>query len=144
MWSSSLLIYHEDGSSQPSKITTHAMSRETPRFFEGTPQERVMVALASPFLAVFCVGGLIATHARFDGPSASDWRSRLLDHIFLAMFSEMFIAFLALLAVAFIWALLRPAWTVRLLHYARDHVWHALLFFLAGFGVSLMIVYAVA
>ena len=120
------------------------MSKETPRFFEGTTQERVMVALASPFLAVLCVGGLIATHARFDGPSPPDWRSRLMDRVFLAMFSEMFVAFLALLVVAFIWALARPAWTVRLLHYARDHVWHALLFFLAGFGVSLLIVYALA
>jgi hypothetical protein len=120
------------------------MSRETPRFFEGTPQERILVALASPFLAVLCVGGLVATHASFDGPSAPDWRSRLMDHVFLAIFSEMFIAFLALLAVAFIWALLRPAWTVRVLHNACGHVWHALLFFLAGFGVSLMIVYAVA
>ena len=119
------------------------MSQETPRFFEGTRQERILVALASPFLAILCVGGLIATHARFDGPSASDWPSRLMDHVFLAMFSEMFIAFVALLSFAFIWALFRPTWTVRVLFYARDHVWHALLFFLAGFGVSLFIVYAV-
>jgi hypothetical protein len=120
------------------------MSRETSRFIEGTSQERILVALASPFLAVLCLGCLVATHARFDGPSPPDWRSRLINHVFLVMFSEMFIAFLALLAIAFIWALCRPAWTVRLLRYARKHVWHALLFFLAAFGVSLMIVHAAA
>ena len=115
-----------------------------PPFLEGTAGERVMVALASPVLALLCFGCFVATHARFGGPSSADWKSRLLDRVFLAMFSEMFVAFLAFLVIAFIWALFRPAWTIRVIGFVRDHAWHAMLFFLAGFGVSLIIVYAVA
>jgi len=118
------------------------MNQKTP-FLEGTVQERILIGLTSPFLAVLCIGGLIATHARFGSSSAADWRSRLLDHVFLAMFSELFIAFLALLALAFVWSLFRSVWLVRVLYFMRDHVWHALIFFLAGFAVSLLIVYAV-
>jgi hypothetical protein len=78
------------------------------------------------------------------GSPSGDWRSRLFDYVFLAVFSEMFVAFAILLAVAFIWAVFQPAWTIRFLRYAGNHVWHALLFFSAGFGVSFLIVYATA
>jgi hypothetical protein len=120
------------------------MDKQTPKFIAGNLRERIIVALVSPVLGLFCIGGLLATHARFGGPSAPGWRSRLFDSAFLAMFSEMFIGFLALLTLAFIWALFRPAWTIRLLLYARAHVWHALLLFLAGFAVSLLLAYIIA
>jgi nitrate reductase gamma subunit len=117
---------------------------DKPPVLAGTAAERIAVAVASPFLALLCYGCYIATHARFGSPSAADWKSRLLDRVFLAMFSEMFVAFLAFLAIAFIWALFQPAWTTRVLGFVRHHAWHAMLLFLAGFGVSLIIVYAVA
>jgi hypothetical protein len=120
------------------------MDEQTPKFIQGNVRERILVALVSPVLGLFCIGGLLATHARFGGPSAPGWRSRLFDSVFLAIFSEMFIAFLALLTLAFIWALFRPARTSCLLFYARNHVWHALLLFLAGFAVSFVIAYIIA
>ena len=61
------------------------------------------------------------------------------------MFAEMFIAFLAFLATAFVWALFSDRfWTKRALGFVRHHAWHAMLFFLAGFAVSLIIVYVAA
>jgi hypothetical protein len=105
--------------------------------------ERILVALAAPFLGLLCFGCLIATNARFGGPSGADKTSRLLDLLFYAMFFELFIAFLLFLLVAFIWALLAPRWTVRALQYVRNHVWHALCFFLIGYAVSTWIIYAV-
>ena len=115
------------------------MNEET-LFFRGNTQERLVIAVASPLLAVLSVGGLIATRAWFDQSSASDRRSRLFDHIFLTVFSEIFIAFFLFLSVAFIWALFRPAWTIRILLYARDHAWQAMLLFLGGFALTFLLV----
>jgi len=75
---------------------------DKPPVLAGRAAERIAVVVASPFLALLCYGCYVATHARFGGTSAADWKSRLLDRVFLAMFSEMFVAFLAFLAIAFI------------------------------------------
>jgi hypothetical protein len=120
-----------------------AEKQEKPQEFEANASQRIAVAVASPILGLLCVGGVMASNASFGSPSGADSRGRLSDHVVLAAFTEMFVAFLILLALAFIWAVFRPAWTIRLLRYASSHVWHALLFFLGGFGVSFVIVSAV-
>jgi hypothetical protein len=120
------------------------MSQKESAFFEGSIRERVIVALASPPLAVVCTNALIAMHTGFTGRNARDWRDRLMDRLFLAMFSELFGAFLVLLVLAFFWALFRLPWIERALLFARDHVWYGMWFFLTGFFVSLAICYAVA
>ncbi len=86
----------------------------------------------------------MAIHAGFTGRLAGNAREQLLSFAFLAMFSELFSAILVLLVLAFIWALFQPAWIVRGLYRARDHVWHSLWFFVLGFLVSLAVCYAIA
>jgi len=99
---------------------------DKPPVLAGTTAERIAVAMISPFLAMLC------------------YESRFLDRVFLAMFSEMFVAFLLLLVVGFIWALFQPTWFTRVLGFVRHHAWHAMLFYLAGFVGILMIIYVVA
>jgi hypothetical protein len=62
------------------------MSQKESAFFEGSIRERVIVALASPPLAVVCTNALIAMHTGFTGRNARDWRDRLMDRLFLAIF----------------------------------------------------------
>jgi hypothetical protein len=120
-----------------------AWKQQKPQELEASASQRVAVAVACPILALLCVGGVLASYASFGSPSGADWQGRLSDYVVLAAFTEMFVAFLILLILAFIWAVFRTAWTVRLLRYASSHVWHALLFFLTGFGVSFLIVSAI-
>ena len=62
-----------------------------------------------------------------------------MNRILHAVLFEMFVAFLAFLAIAFIWALVRPAWTLPLLQYTRHHAWHALCLFLLGIGIIVLV-----
>jgi hypothetical protein len=119
------------------------MEHRSPDRFRSDKQERMVVAIGAPFLGVLCVGCFIATSARFGDTSGADWRSKLLNRVFQAIFIEMFVAFLLFLLLVFVWAVFCPRWTVRTLQYVRNHVWHALCFFLIGFPVSFWIVYAV-
>lgn len=115
------------------------MSRDESTFFERSIRERIIVALASPPLAVVCAEILLALHACFTGRVARDWRDRVMDFAAMAFFSELIGAFLVLLVLAFFWALFRPVWIERLVLLAHSHVWKAMWFFFIGFLVSLVI-----
>lgn len=119
------------------------MSRNESPFFEGSIGERIIVALASPPLAVICAEILLALHDCFTGRLGRDWRDQFMDFAFLAIFSELIGWFFMLLVLAFFWALFRPIWIERLLFYVRHHVFLGMWFFLIGFFVSLAICIAV-
>ena len=115
------------------------MTQDRIAFFEGTWLERVFVAVACPLLGVLGVGGLISIEAAFPWPSTGDWPIRIAGIAAHVMWSELFIAFLAFLSLAFLWAILKLRWIERCLLWARDHVWSALCLFLGGFLVIVLI-----
>jgi hypothetical protein len=117
------------------------MTKNDIRFFAGTWQERVFVAVASPLIGVLAVGGLIAIEAAFPSPSDGQWRIRVLGIVTHAIWVELFVAFLGFLSLAFLWAILRLRWLEECLLWAHGHVWHAVCLFIAGFLVSVLIIY---
>jgi hypothetical protein len=108
-------------------------------FLKGTLQERILVAVATPLLSVLCVGGLIATEARFGTPSGSSRSERFFDFLWKLTFSELFVAALLILAVAFVWACVRPKWAERTLNYLANHFFHVMCLFIVGFVLTVAI-----
>ncbi len=99
----------------------------------GRAVERIAFGIIAPLLIALCIFCLSAVDSIFGSPS------ELSGHIGLlagrALWIEVFGAFVFFLVVGFVWAIFRPAWSARVLLWARDHVWHGLLLALFGFVI---------
>lgn len=108
-------------------------------FLKGTLQERILVAVAAPFLSVLCVGGLIATEATFGTPRDSSRTGQFFNFLWKITFSELFIAALLILVVAFVWACVRPRWAERILNHLANHLFQVMCFFIAAFMLAFVV-----
>src|SRR5438876_6773692 len=119
------------------------MSQNTIPFFSGKLRERVIVALASPVLAVVCAWCFWMTESVLSDNRAAAPRGRFVLDVLHFFCTELFAAAFVFLLLAFVWALFRPLWIVRLMTAAGQHVWRAvclvlLVLFLAAFIKSLI------
>lgn len=106
-----------------------------PGILPNSAAERRLAAIASPFLALLGVGGLLGIHAISIRSRDSDWRNTVLNAIcFIAL--EVFVTSLILLAcLLFLAATFRPRWSLRAIRFAERQFLHAMIGVLVGFGL---------
>ena len=109
-----------------------------------TTRDRILFVFAAPPLIAIFALALWSVHDAFGGRFANGKAARVFDLLLLALFSELFIAIIALLVLGFIWGLFDPRWVHQALASSRHHIWFAFCFFVAGFIVLLVALYATA
>ena len=91
----------------------------------GTPRERIIVALIAPLLALVCIWCFRMIQPALGDTSLATPGSRLVLDVFHFLCTELFGAAIVFLILAFIWALFRPEWIVRIMTTTSHHVWRA-------------------
>src|SRR6266478_5280218 len=86
-------------------------------------RERVIVALASPVLAFVCAWCVLMTQSVLSDNRAATPSGRFVLDVLHFLCAELFAAAFVFLLLAFVWALFRPFWIVRLMTAAGQHVW---------------------
>ena len=125
-------------------IPSRAMTQNTSPFFSGTLRERVLVALASPVLAFACGWCLLMTESVLSDNRAATPRGRFVLDVFHFLCIELFVAAFVFLLLAFIWAILRPRWIIRLMTAMSHHVWRAVCLVLLALLLTAFIGSAIA
>ena len=115
------------------------MTDSTIPFLSGTRRERVVVALASPMLGLVCAWCFLTAHAVLSDTSSATPRARLVLNVFHILAAELFAGACLLLVLAFVWAVFRPQWTVRLLTALSHHVWRAVCLVLFAFLLTALV-----
>lgn len=95
--------------------------------------ERLLFVFAAPPLVMIFTFALISIHDAFGGRFAHGKAARAADFVFLALFSELFIAIIAFLILGFIYGLCAPRWIERGLANAKHHLGFVFGFFVVGF-----------
>jgi hypothetical protein len=115
------------------------MTRSTIPFFSGTMRERVIVALASPVLALVCAWCFLTAQAVLTDTASVTPRVRFVLQVFHFLATELFAGACLFLLLAFVWAVFRPQWIVRLMTAASRHVWRAVCLVLLAFLLTALI-----
>jgi hypothetical protein len=93
--------------------------------FRGTSREGIIVALTAPPLALVCTWCFRMIQPALGDTSLATQRSRLVLDVFHFLCTELFGAAIVFLMLAFVWALFRPEWIVRIMAVASHHIWRA-------------------
>jgi hypothetical protein len=91
--------------------------------FSGTLPERVIVALVAPVLMLVCLWCFRMIQPALGDTSIATPGSRFVLDIFRLLCTELFGGAIVFLILAFIWALFRPKWTVRMMTAGSHYVW---------------------
>ena len=119
------------------------MSKGFSLLLPSTPAERIVAAIAAPFVMLL---GVVCYHStgRVFGRGGPDLPSKILDTFFAAGFHELSLGFILFGSLVFAWSVFRFSLAERLLLFIARSVWHALIIFTGGFIVCFLIVQLVA
>lgn len=109
------------------------------QFIKGTRRERVVTGLTTPVLAAACAWCFSRVESALGDTRLASKGSRVVLDLFHLLCTEMFVAALVFLTVAFIWALFCPSSIVRLMTRASQHVWHSAFLVVVALFVSAFI-----
>ena len=102
------------------------MPRNTIPFLSDKLRDQVFVALASPVLAFVCAWCFLMTQSVLSDNRAATPRARFVLDVIHVFCAELFAAAFVLLLLAFVWAVFRPRWIIRLMTAVSHHVWRAI------------------
>jgi hypothetical protein len=93
--------------------------------FSGTLRERIIVALVAPVLALVCIWCFQMIQPALGDTSIATPGNRFVLDIFHFLCVELFGGAIVFLMLAFMWALFRPTWILRIMTVASHYVWRA-------------------
>ena len=116
------------------------MSLKVSLILPSAPEERLLAALASPFIVLLGIVCFVGTRRVF-GKGGPDWQSRMFDFFFARALEDLSLNMIFFGLLVFLWAVFRSRMAQRVLLFSATNVWHALMIFGGGFLICCAVAY---